>query len=414
MLKDKKFLITAFVSVLVIVLIGVFRPREIDWSPTFSSSDKIPYGTWVFYNSLPDIFGKKDISINTRPIYSLLHRRHFENTSLIFVQKEFAPTAREENELLAFAAAGNNLFICTGHIRHSFADTFKLAEKRAFFTEAITNNHFKDSVDYSQANFTNHNLYCDSAYHFKRDFYYTYYKVSDDSFLLRATSWVDSLPEVAVLGVDGAGRANFIRLRYGKGYIYFHSNPFAFTNYYMLNPRGSEYAAKCLSYINGSDVVWDESYKKANRQTKSPLNFILSTEALRWAYYTAMAFLLLYILFNIKRRQRVIPVVEPYKNTSLEFTQTIGSLYYNQSNHKNIAHKKITYFFEFIRNRYGVDTAVLDEDFARKLSYKSGMSKSAVEHLINIISGIANKTRISDTELIDLNHTIEYFKNNCQ
>jgi hypothetical protein len=414
MLKDKKFLITASVSILIIVLIGIFRPREIDWAPSFLSADKIPYGTWVLYNSLPDIFGKADISVNTRSVYTLLHRKHFENTSLIFVQNEFAPTAREENELLAFAAAGNNLFISTGHLRHSFADTFKLAEKRAFFTEAITNSHFQDSVDYSQANFTNPALHHDSAYHFKRNFYSTWYKVDDDSLRARAETWVDSFPEIAVLGVDGANRANFIRLRYGKGYIYFHSNPYAFTNYYMLNPGGSQYVAKCFSYLAPGDVVWDESYKKAERQAKSPLNFILSTEALRWAYYTAMVFLLLYILFNIKRRQRVIPVVDPYKNTSLEFTETIGSLYFNQGNHKNIAHKKITYFFEFIRNRYGVDTALLDEEFARKLCYKSGASKSAVDHLINIISGIESKKRISDTELIDLNHAIEYFKNNCQ
>ena len=64
-------------------------------------------------------------------------------------------------------------------------------------------------------------------------------------------------------------------------------------------------------------------------------------------------------------------------------------------------------------NRYNADTVVLDEEFARRLSYKSGMSKSAVEHLMNIIAGIESKKRISDTELIDLNHAIEYFKNNC-
>jgi hypothetical protein len=217
-----------------------------------------------------------------------------------------------------------------------------------------------------------------------------------------------------VLGVDGSQRADFIRLRYGKGYIYFHTNPYAFTNYYMLNPRGSEYVAKCLGYLAPGAVVWDESYKKAEGHAESPLSYILSVESLRWAYYTAVLFLLLYILFNIKRRQRAIPIVAPYKNTSLEFTQTIGALYYNQSNHKNIAHKKITYLLEFIRNRYGLDTAALDEEFARKLCYKSGVSKSAIEHLLNIISGIQNKNRISDTELIDLNHAIEYFKNNCQ
>ena len=92
MLRDRKFLIALSLSVIFIVLIGVFRPREIDWTPTFSSSDKIPYGTYVLYNSLPDIIGKHEVSVSTRSINSLLHKKAFNNTTLIFVQKSFSPT----------------------------------------------------------------------------------------------------------------------------------------------------------------------------------------------------------------------------------------------------------------------------------------------------------------------------------
>lgn len=414
MLKDKKFILAIVASMFIIVVIGVFRPSEINWRPTFLSSDKIPYGTYILYNSLPDIFDT-EVTLNNSSIYNLLHDKNFENTSLVFVQGEFAPNATQTDELLNFVAGGNNLFVSAGHIRHRLTDTLRLIEKRSLYNPtALATEVYQDSIAYSQANFTNSKLHSDSGYHFKKDFFYTYYKFNEDTSIHSDATSTDTISTVTVLGTDGSQRANFIRIGYGKGFIYLHSNPYAFTNYYMLSPHGNEYAAKCFSYLAPGHIIWDEYGKREERKEKSPLSFILSVESLRWAYYTGMLFLLLFIIFNIKRRQRIIPVVDPFKNTSLEFTKTIGSLYFNQSNHKNIAHKKITYLFEFIRNKYGIDTALLDEEFARKLSYKSGMHKDAVEHLINIIAGIASKSRISDTELIDLNHAIEYFKNNCQ
>jgi hypothetical protein len=413
MFRDRKFLIAISLSIIFVVLIGVFRPREIDWSPTFSYTDKIPYGSYVLYNSLPDVFGKQDISINTRSPYSLLHKKEFYSTSLVYVQKNFTPTYKDCKDLFAFAAQGNNVFISAMHISRALADPLKISEKKAL-SEFVGDITYQDTSSFSQANFTNPKLHSDSAYLFKKQYGTAYYSLTDTSFSNDESAASDSIYDITVLGVDARHRPTFIRVAYGEGYIYIHNNPYAFSNYYLLKPRGPEYAARCLSYLPAGAVIWDEFYKNGAANTKTSLSFILSRESFRWAYYTSMVFLFIFILFNIKRRQRAIPIIEPFKNASLEFTKTIGSLYYNQANHKNIAQKKITYFLEFIRNRYHVDTLLLNEEFARKLCYKSGMSKDAVEHLLNVISGIENKTRISDTELIDLNYTIEYFKNNCQ
>ena len=32
------------------------RPRPVDWSETYSPKDKIPYGTYITYRSLPELF----------------------------------------------------------------------------------------------------------------------------------------------------------------------------------------------------------------------------------------------------------------------------------------------------------------------------------------------------------------------
>ena len=413
MLRDRKFLLSLFVSILIIVLIGVFRPQEIDWTSSFSANDKIPYGTYVLHQLLPDIFGPKNVSTNTTPIYKLLHKTRLDSASLIFIQPSFTPTRKERNELLAFAQKGNTIFISSNHISKSLADTLNIIERNDFIQQTYNTVTRPDSGTQLEANFTNPALHSDSAYLFKKDFSSAFYSFNDSS----ADRPIDS-PAVfspfTVLGVDGKHRSTFIRIAYGKGYIFIHSNPYAFTNYYMLKPRGDEYVARCLSYLPHGEIIWDEFYKRGANESKTSLSFVLTRESLRWAYYTGVLFLILFILFNIKRRQRVIPVIDPFKNTSLEFTKTIGALYFNQSNHRNIARKKITYFLEFLRNRYGIDTALPDEEFARRLCYKSGMSEGAVSHLLSIIEGIAKKQLISATELIDLNHAIEYFKSNCQ
>ena len=417
MLRDKKFLIAISLSVIIIVLIGVFRPREIDWTPTFSSIDKTkPYGTYVLYNLLPDLFGKNEVSENNRSIYNLLHKKSYDSTSLIFVQKNFSPTYKDSKDLLAFVADGNNVFVSAMYIGRSITEPLRITEKRSLFELVEQSTTLQDTGAYAGTNFTNPKLHTDSGYSFKRDYSSVYYNLNDSTTYTEDDdqSTTDTLYNVTVLGVDARHRPTFIRIHYGLGYIYIHNNPYALSNYYMLKPKGSEYVAKCLSYLPDGPVIWDEYYKNGSTRTKTSLSVILSRESFRWAYYTSVAFLLLFILFNIKRKQRAIPVIDPFKNASLEFTKTIGALYFNQSNHKNIAQKKITYFLEFIRNRYNVDTLELDEEFARKLCYKSGMSKDAVEHLLRVIAGIQNKTGISSTELIDLNYTIEYFKNNCQ
>jgi hypothetical protein len=217
------------------------------------------------------------------------------------------------------------------------------------------------------------------------------------------------------LGYSNRRHANFLCIKYGMGRIFLHNNPYAFSNFYMLKPGHAEYAAKCLSYLQGSQIVWDEYYKRneADAQQAS-FRFILSREPLRWAYYITLASLLLYVLFNIKRKQRIIPVVDPYNNTSLEFTRLVGALYYNQADHKDILMKKVNYLLEFIRSRYQLDTSVTGDEFIRKLAAKSGIETERIAYLFALTNGARQKSRLSQQELIDLNQALYYFKTHCQ
>jgi hypothetical protein len=51
----------------------------------------------------------------------------------------------------------------------------------------------------------------------------------------------------------------------------------------------------------------------------TPLRFFLTNDFLRWALRLSVFGLILYILFEMKRRQRVIPVITPLRNSTVRF-----------------------------------------------------------------------------------------------
>jgi len=125
--------------------------------------------------------------------------------------------------------------------------------------------------------------------------------------------------------------------------------------------------------------------------------------------YIVLFSILLFIFFEAKRKQRIIPIIKPLSNTTLEFTETLGRLYFQYKDHKNIADKKITYFLEYIRTRYYLKTENLDSIFLENLNKKSGVSLEKIETLFKHINFIQRQTTISESDLLELNRKMEEF-----
>jgi hypothetical protein len=131
---------------------------------------------------------------------------------------------------------------------------------------------------------------------------------------------------------------------------------------------------------------------------------------LRWAFYIALAGILFFVAFNIKRRQRRIEVINPNKNTTVEFTETIGRLYLQRKDNRNIAEKMVTYFYEFLRKKYFITTSAIDTGFINSLSGKSGVDKKETQELFELINKIQKEEDVSDEDVLELNLKIENFK----
>ena len=158
-------------------------------------------------------------------------------------------------------------------------------------------------------------------------------------------------------------------------------------------------------------MVWTEYYQLGRQESGSPLRFVLSNESLKWAYYIMLFTLLFFVFFEMKRKQRIIPIVKPPENTTLEFAETVGNLYFNHGDHLNLALKKILFFKEQLRSKYYMQTGVLDEGFYLELSNKTGKELKAVKSLFQHIEEVEAKKQISKTELFNLSEELdEFFK----
>jgi hypothetical protein len=117
--------------------------------------------------------------------------------------------------------------------------------------------------------------------------------------------------------------------------------------------------------------------------------------------------LILFIVFNSKRKQRIVPVIKPLENTTIDFAKTISNLYFQEKNYKDIIRKKIIYFLEKVRTLYHIETANLDDDFMLKLAHKSGKNEEDIKALIQLIVQLKNRGVFYEEDLIKLNKALE-------
>jgi hypothetical protein len=186
----------------------------------------------------------------------------------------------------------------------------------------------------------------------------------------------------------------------------------AFTNFHLLKGNHHEYAEKVMSCIPKGEVFWCIQNQTGEVISDSPMRYILSQPALKWAWNIFLIGMLVFIFFNAKRKQRIVPIIKPLANTTVDFTKTIGNLYYQEGDHNNIIDKKIIYFLEKVRNEYLIDTHRLDDDFIKKLHLKSGKKLEDIQNVVSLINAYRKNNYLSiEDDLLQINNAIEKIMN---
>lgn len=389
--RSKKVLWIFGFALLAIIITELVRPQPVDWRDSYTSFDKIPLGAHIFYEEAPQLFTSDLEKVQKDPYEFLSEENYDNNSAYLFINNELFFDKRQTEKILKYVEDGSTVFISSRSIGGALADSLKTANKTSY-------NILEEEV---RPRFFTSTLSQDSTSAFKKGVYKSSF-ISIDTLNSKALGYYDtSNEEVQDL--------NYISVEYGKGKFLIHSLPEAFSNYYMLKNNG-QYAADVLSYMNADKIYWDEYLKTGKKVISSPMRFILNQAPLTWGYYITTATLLIFVIFKGKREQRIVPVIKPLENTSVEFTKTIGDLYFQHKDYSNIIAKKITYFMENIRSKHFLNTSEISEDFIKKLAVKSGNTEEETRSLMHFIKTLKEKSVHSESDLLDFNKKLEDFR----
>ena len=414
------------------VALEYYRPKPLDWSPTYINKDKIPYGTFVLFDQLPRLLGTDSVATVRRSVYTQLtgapdaaaevdsssqtstavnDSTEAETTppptagpdmlaaraNYLFINDGFGASAADARALLRFVALGNDVFIA--------ADDFQspvLGDSLGFYTDdvAVASHSGPRGLlvaDSVTLRFT-HPALANARYRLP-------------ALLARARLVVKAGRAGRTLATDAQGRAVFIRLDHGAGHFYLCSVPLAFTNYYLLRPRTADFAAGALAYLPARAAWWDEYQKQGPLGDQSLLRVLLAYPALRAAYYLTLLGAVLFVLVEARRRQRIIPTIKPLPNTTLLFIRTVAGLYRQGRNHALIAEKRVALFLDYLRVRFNEASPDLgDSDFRERLSHKAGLPRTRVDELLRLVNFARTAPQIDDRALLQLSRAITDFR----
>ena len=384
---------------LVVVLLAIFgldstAPKPINWTPTYSINDKIPFGLYVFNKELHALLQPDTLTtINVTPYEYFDGLYDFDtlvsnySTSGTFLAVNDFDKFDEESvkELLYFSSHGNTVFLSMKTMPKMLMDSLNLSFNSNFEIENNTAVWFANNKLGSE------------KYKFVEGLGTNYFSKIDTA-------------STTILGYQGTDKAfaNFIKVPYKDGNFYLHLQPAAFTNFHLLKENHFEYAEKVLSYVPKGNIYWYTKDLTNGHISQNPMRFILSQPALKAAWFLFLFGMLVFILFNVKRKQRIVPIVIPLENTTVEFTKTIGNLYFQEGNHHTVIDKKIIYLLDKIRREYLLETTVLDEKFVKKLQQKTGKNVEDLKQLFYKINQHRKGHYQSvESDLVEINTLIE-------
>jgi hypothetical protein len=394
-------------AIILLFVVGKSKAaRAFDDRITLKRQDKRPYATYVAYQQLPYIFPQAKIRVTRNEPGGWDSVSNFDNRqAYICITDRFGADEAELNRLMEFARTGNDVFISARYISSSMDDLLRCGSNSSEYSGMLGEDVQEVRFSLSTPPFTDTVHY---AYPGKS--FYSYFTQVDNT-------------RSQILGTDENGHPNFIRLQTGMGFFYIHLEPLAFSNYFLLHEQNIGYYEKVLSLIRPDvrSIIWDEyyinkkpSYDQSGKQ-KGWMSVLMNMQnaegekPFRAAFWLLICLGILYVLLEMRRRQRIIPVIRKPSNDSLDFVKTIGRLYYDRSDHRNLCRKMSAYFLEFVRSNYKLTTGNLNEDFIRLLHYKSGVAENEIRGIVSFIQQLDQGANVNERQLAAFHKQLESF-----
>lgn len=371
------FLIIVGAFGLMAVIAGLNKPREFDWTPDFDPDSKEPFGCEAFDRLVRQSVGDDRYSVSQCSFAELAADDDTTQLSGVLVVDYSLYMGQDDVlSMLQWVRRGNKVMMAT----YAFEAT-PLCEELGLYDyfckpapselQRILSLQRPDSeVEWVDR----HSGYPSATYHIPNVMFVCGLTFEDPKYPIDTLLFCD--PHVIA-----------VRERVGQGEIYLVKAPLLFTNYGILRERDAELVFRLLSQFGDLPIVrlCDPGSEGVSEST--PLDYILSQQPLRVAFWLAILLILLFMFTTARRRQRAVPVVRPPQNHSLEFVRLIGTLYWQEGVHADLVRKKYQYTAERLRRTLHVDIAdaAADAQSASVIARESGMTADEVTQTLTIL-----------------------------
>ncbi len=373
--KDRIFLfifIALFVGYLVVEYTA---PKPLDWRVTFHEHDKNPFGGFVLNERLEDIFSFSETSHLTFPQLANQHQ------NILILAEEANLTETDIQQLHQILASGRHVLLAAHQLPKPWLDSLGLEMSFEFdvFNEAIFDSPAK-KISLKRTPLS-------AGY--PAPMLPSYFEVK------KTNAW-------EVLATDEAQRAIAIRWqRSEEGQLILCSSPLIFSNLGLLHNDNYTFSQEILKLLPPDAIHLSYFYQLGRPEPQTPLRYVLTQAALRWAVYLSVALLLIMFIFETRRKQRKIPVLTKPENTTVAYVKTLGNLYFQQRDNKNLAEKMIRHFIHRVHEKYHL-TFQHSERFYELLSVRSEVPVSEVADMCESIQRTREQQQISGNDLLAL------------
>lgn len=373
MRKERLLYILLGVLFVTYVVVEYYSPKPIDWTVTFAEKDKNPYGGFILFERMDDLFPEKSVSFQT------LYEAKDSSEHLLVLATNFDPSAADIEAMFNILDQGRTIFIAAQVFSQRFLEALEI-EMNFDALEVLS----EDSINIGMGS---------------KNFYFPATFVS------------------STFGIDTSGSWNahavanepvIISKKYPQAKLILGSVPLAFSNYGLLKGDNYLLVEETLKNIPSGPVEFNRFYQAGKQEPTTPLRYVMSQAPLKWAVYLTLLSLLLYLVIGSRRLQRAIPLLEGNKNTTLEFIKTIGGLYHREANHKNAAMKIINHFAKALAVKYYIHT--INDTSYKILAAKSGVPLEEVIRTFDFIEGVKQSSKLSEESLKQLYAKVNMFK----
>lgn len=415
MARRRASLFILLFGVLTVCVVLIMWLKQPSWEENYKYNHKGPYGASVVYALLESYFpGKSFVRLEQRLAVEL--PKHTSRSSCyVFIGVTPFMDSLEVHALLGFIAQGNEALIISSELPYPLVQAIN--PDQCFNPENTGYAFFQDTQ--ARFNLTHPSLRLDTPVSLVYQYPTTpnkprplyYWEYIDDGFLCPPGG-------MAELGYLEPDRVNFVRIPYGKGWVYLHTTPLAFSNLALLDSVPLAYVSRVFSHLPPGDILWDNystvphaSSQQAGRNRKSlkasPLAYILKQPSLALAWYLVLLTAVLFLVFRTKRKQRIIPMRVPNRNGSMDFVQVVGRLNYRQANHRKAALEQVKFLNQELKDRYQVQGPPFDEPYLVALHEKTQIELTDLRKLFRLIRTVEQASEISEQTLLELHYGME-------